>query len=127
VQRLAPTRFYDFSEALFKAQKDYFDVNVVNESRNNTYKRLAKLAASSAGVKEDEVYKLLAVPEKPNSDGDLNLGNEITNDLKVIVKMGRLVGVHVSPTVIFDGVVNNDISSSWTGDQWLEWLNKNVA
>jgi protein-disulfide isomerase len=127
VQRLAPTRFYDFSRALFQDQKSYFDVNVVNETRNNTYRRLAKLAASSAGVKEDQVYEMLAVPDKPSESGELNVGNQVTNDLKVITKMARLVGVHVTPTVIFDGVVNNDISSSWTGDQWLQWLEKSVA
>lgn len=127
VQRLAPDRFWDFSDALFRAQKDYFDVNVVAEVRNDTYRRLAKLAAKSAEVSADEVYKLLEVPDKPAADGSLNVGNGVTNDLKVLVKMARLVGVHVSPTVIFDGVVNNDISSSWTTEQWLEWLRKNVA
>jgi len=127
VQRLAPSRFWDFSDALFKAQKDYFDVNVVNEGRNATYRRLAKLAAQSAGVSEDDVYALLVIPEKPGEDGSLNSGNQVTNDLKVVIKMARLVGVHVSPTVIFDGVVANEISSGWTADQWVEYLQKNVV
>lgn len=30
-------------------------------------------------------------------------------------------------TVVFDGIVNNDISSSWTKEQWEEWLEKNVV
>lgn len=127
VQKLAPGKFWQFSEALFNDQKAYFDVNVVNETRNETYKRLAKLGASSAGVNEDELYKLLAIPDKAGEDGSLNSGNGVTNDLKVVIKMARLVGVHVSPTVIFDGVVNNEISSSWTVDQWLKWLGDNVA
>ncbi|KAJ4397581.1 hypothetical protein N0V93_001813 [Gnomoniopsis smithogilvyi] len=127
VQKLAPSKFWQFSEALFNDQKAYFDVNVVNETRNETYKRLAKLGASSAGVNEDELYKLLAIPDKAADDGSLNIGNGVTNDLKVVIKMARLVGVHVSPTVIFDGVVNNEISSSWTVDQWLKWLGENVA
>ncbi len=127
VQRLAPDKFWYFSDALFKAQKDYFDVNVVNEGRNQTYRRLAQLAATSAGLDEEDVYQLLVVPDKPTADGSLNIGNKVTNDFKVLVKMARLVGVHVSPTVIFDGVVANDISSGWTADQWIEWLNKNVA
>lgn len=127
VLRLAPSRFWDFSAALFDAQKEYFDVNVVNETRNNTYKRLAQLAEKSAGVSADEVYKLLVISDKPGEDGSLNTGNGVTNDLKVTVKMARLVGVHVSPTVVFDGVVNNDISSGWSKEQWTEWLGKNVA
>jgi protein-disulfide isomerase len=127
ILRLAPDRFWDFSKALFAAQKDYFDVSVVREVRNDTYRRLARLGAQSAGVEEAAMYDLLKVPEQPASDGSLNVGNRVTDDLKVLVKMARLVGVHVSPTVIFDGVVANDVSSSWTGEQWLGWLEKNVA
>lgn len=126
VEKLAPNKFWQFSEALFNDQKAYFDVNVVNETRNATYKRLAKLGADSAGVSEDELYKLLAIADKAADDGSLNIGNGVTNDLKVVIKTARLVGVHVSPTVIFDGVVNNEISSSWSVDQWLEWLGKNI-
>lgn len=129
VSRLAPLRFWDFSAALFAAQAAYFDVSVVAEARNATYGRLARLAAEATGgaAPEDEVRRLLEIPEKPAADGSLNVGNAVTNDLKVVVKMARLVGVHVSPTVIFDGVIANEISSSWTEDQWIEWLNKNVA
>lgn len=126
VNRLAPSKFWTFSEALLNDQKSYFDVNVVNEPRNATYKRLAKLGADSTGVGEEELYKLLAIPEKAADDGSLNIGNGVTNDLKLAIKMARLVGVHVSPTVIFDGVVNNDISSGWSADQWLEYLGKTI-
>jgi len=127
VLRLAPSRFWEFADALFAAQKDFFDVNAVGESRNQTYRRLARLAAGSAGVAEDDVYALLEVADKAAPDGSLNVGNAVTNDLKLLVKMARLVGVHVSPTVITDGVVAGEISSGWTADQWLEYLKKLVA
>jgi hypothetical protein len=42
------------------------------------------------------------------------------------VKANRMTGVHVTPTVVFDGVVNNEISSGWSESQWEEWLEKNV-
>ncbi|KAF3764372.1 hypothetical protein M406DRAFT_322579, partial [Cryphonectria parasitica EP155] len=106
VERLAPDKFWEFSAALFDDQEAYFDVNVVNETRNNTYRRLAKLGAKSVGVNEEELYSLLAIPEKAAEGGSLNIGNQVTNDLKIVIKTARLVGVHVSPTVIFDGVVN---------------------
>jgi protein-disulfide isomerase len=125
VLRLAPERFWQFSDVLFDEQKDFFDVSVVNETRNDTYRRLAKVAAK-AGVDEDKVYELLVIPDKAGEDGGLNVGNQVTNDLKVITKMNRLIGVHFTPTVVFDGVVQ-DISSGWTNDQWVEWLQKNVV
>jgi len=126
VLKLSPDRFWDFAAALFDAQTDFFDVNVVNETRNNTYKRLAKIAAG-VGVQEADVLALLEVVDKPASDGSLNIGNGVTNDLKVMVKVNRLVGVHVTPTVIFNGVVENSISSSFTKEQWEEWLEKNIV
>lgn len=125
VLRLAPEKFWAFSGELFAVQTEFYDISVVNETRNNTYRRLAKVAAK-VGVSEDEVYNLLAIPEKVGEDGSLNKGNGVTNDLKVVTKMNRLIGVHVTPTVVFDGVVQ-DTSSGWTLDQWKEFFNKNIG
>ena len=87
VLKVSPSKFYDFSEALFEHQKEYFDVNVVHEPRNETYRRLAKLA-SSVGVEEAKIFELLKISDKPGSDGGLNSGNGVTNDLKLMVKVG---------------------------------------
>ncbi|KAI4907478.1 hypothetical protein J4E90_009507 [Alternaria incomplexa] len=125
VQKVDSSKFWDFSQKLFAQQKDFFDVSLVNETRNATYKRLAKIAGS-VGVDEAKVYGLLEISDKPGEDGALNSGNGVTDDVKVQVKANRLTGVHVTPTVVFDGVVNNEISSSWTAEQWEEWLEKNV-
>lgn len=127
VSRLAPSKFWAFAAALFADQKSYFDVSVVNETRNATYRRLARLAKDSVGLDEEAVYALLAVPDKPDADGGLNVGNGVTDDLKVLIKMARLTGVHVSPTVLLDGVEARELSSSWTADQWVEWLDKKVV
>ena len=125
VLRLKPEKFYDFSEKLFEQQTDYFDANVVNEVRNDTYKRLAKIAGS-VGVEESKFLDLLTISDKPDSEGGLNSGNGVTNDVKVLVKAARLQGVHVTPSVLFDGVMENNISSSFSKEQWEEWLEKNV-
>lgn len=60
VLRLSPDKFWTFSKALFDKQKEFFDVNVVHEARNDTYKRLAKVAAT-VGLDEGKVYELLEV------------------------------------------------------------------
>ncbi|KAL2019712.1 hypothetical protein VTK56DRAFT_9249 [Thermocarpiscus australiensis] len=126
VLQLAPGRFWEFSAALFARQRDFFDVSVVNETRNETYRRLARIAGS-VGVDEQQVYERLEVGDRAAEDGSLNIGNRVTNDLKVLIKMARLVGVHVSPTAIFDGVVNNEISSGWGKQEWADWLERNVV
>jgi hypothetical protein len=114
-----PSKFYDFSAALFADAKSFYDVNVVNETRNKTYERLAQIGGK-VGVDEKQMMDLLRISDKPAEDGSLNTGNGVTNDLKVLVKMNRLVGIHVTPTVVFDGVVENSISSSFSGEQWEE-------
>jgi hypothetical protein len=124
--KIEPSKFWPYSSLLMQNQKDFFDVNVVNESRNETYKRLAKLGGS-IGVNEDQIFKMLEISDKPAADGSLNTGNAVTDDLKVLVKMARLVGVHVSPSVIVDGVVENSISSGWTKEQWIEYLEKKTS
>lgn len=86
VLRLAPEKFWPFSAALFEAQKEFFDVSVVNETRNKTYERLAKLAGKE-GLDEGKVLELLKVPDKPGEDGSLNLGNGVTDDVKFMVKV----------------------------------------
>jgi protein-disulfide isomerase len=126
VLKVQPDKFYAFSAALFAQQKAFFDANVVNETRNSTYKRLAAIAGQ-VGVDEGKVYQLLEISDKPDEDGGLNAGNGVTDFVKAQTKFNRAQGVHVTPTVVFDGVVNNEISSSWTEEQWEEWLEKNVV
>lgn len=141
--KLSPDRFWEFSKKLFEQQKEFFDANVVNETRNNTYNRLAKLAGS-VGVDEGKVFDMLKISEKPGEDGSLNTGNQVTNDIKLMVKANRRTGVHVTPTVLFNGdytdffllmalaeivqgIEEGSISSSFTGQQWDDWLQKNVT
>ena len=95
VLQTAPKSFWTFSQKLFEHQTGYFDVNVVNETRNNTYKRLAKLAGSVDGIDEKTILDLLVVPDKPDADGSLNIGNKVTNDVKFMVKANRLTGVSI--------------------------------
>ena len=75
---------------LFEHQKEYFDVNVVHEARNETYNRLAKLAGS-VGVDESKVFGLLKIADKPGEDGSLNTGNQVTDDVKLMVKVRQSV------------------------------------
>ncbi|EED15994.1 conserved hypothetical protein [Talaromyces stipitatus ATCC 10500] len=123
VLKIAPEKFWEFSQALFNSQKEYFDEKVVNETRNETYKRLAALAAT-VGVDEKKVFDLLIIKE---ADEAANKGNGVTNDMKLMVKANRVIGVHVTPTVFFDGIEERSISSSFTADQWDEWLRNNVV
>lgn len=115
--------FWKFSEALYAAQTDFFDANTYDKSRAAIYDELAGLAATSAGVKKEDVMaKLLRV----EVEGQLNTGNECTQELKFHVKLGRQTGIHVSPTTLLNGMVC-DTSSGWSLDQWQEFLDPHIA
>jgi hypothetical protein len=86
VLNIAPEKFWEFSAALFQQQTEFFDVRVVNETRNETYKRLAKIAGN-VGVDEKHVLDLLLVSDKPGTDGSLNIGNGVTNDIKKMTRV----------------------------------------
>lgn len=80
-----PDKFWPFSEALFEKQLDFYDVGVVHETRNQTYERLADIAAT-VGVEREGLLKMVHVADKPK-DGSYNVGNEVTNDLKKMIRV----------------------------------------
>lgn len=96
----------------------YFDASVYTKSRNEIYGKLADLA-STVNVPGDKVLSLLAIPTSGESK---NSGNQVTDDLKLQIKLGRQNGIHVSPTVLFDGLRDDSVSSSWELDQWKDYF-----
>jgi hypothetical protein len=87
----------------------------------------ASKIAGSVGIDEKKVYDLLHVDNKPSADGSLNSGNGVTNNLKVLVKYNRKRGIHVTPTVVFNGIEEGSISSGFSGKEWEDWLEKNIV
>ncbi|PAV21030.1 hypothetical protein PNOK_0365700 [Pyrrhoderma noxium] len=43
------------------------------------------------------------------------------------IKFARQNGIHVSPTVLWDGLVVNEISSSWGAQEWSDFLKAKVS
>ncbi|KAG0255192.1 hypothetical protein BG011_005282 [Mortierella polycephala] len=127
VEKIDPAQFAGFSNALFIHQKSYFDEAVVDQSRSEQYKTLAALGASfqnssSSSLTEQSIYDLLHITPVQDPQQSTNAGNQVTNDIKYFIKLGRQNGIHVSPTALWDGVVENSISSGWTLDAWKEFF-----
>jgi hypothetical protein len=102
--------------------------------------KLASIAAQVITEEQVAMFKdLLKLKPTPNG------GIGVTDDLKYTsvfskicgglvshtsyraVKFARQNGVHVSPTALWDGLIANQISSSWGEKEWSEFLAKNVA
>jgi len=122
VARVAPEKFWDLSLALFKAQDEYFDIP---SSTNTPIQIRAKLAQLASGVigqsATAEFSDLLTLKSTPNG------GVAVTEDLKYTIKFSRQNGIHVSPTVLWDGLIANEISSSWGEKEWTEFLDKKIV
>lgn len=120
VEKLSPTDFIPFSDQLFANQKDYFDESVELKTRRQLVEQLADLIVSTTSIKnKKDVLDLLvnnadAAPE--------NKGNKITNDLKLQIRFARQNGIHVSPTVTWNGIRDDSVSSGWDLDQWKQYL-----
>lgn len=83
------------------------------------YKELAELAAN-VHVEPKKVLELL---EYSKTAGDAkNAGNAVTEKLKSTLRIARHNHIHVTPTVMIDGLEVSKISSSWKLDQWREYL-----
>jgi len=48
------------------------------------------------------------------------------SDEIMTVKFSRQNGIHVSPTVLWDGLVAGDISSGWGEEEWTKFLKQSV-
>jgi hypothetical protein len=91
VAHLAPTKFWDFSYALFDAQTSYYDEPTSKESPIETRKRLASLAQKAAGIEEKDFLDQVSVTKG-------NGGNKTTADLKLAIKCEPLALVHLYST-----------------------------
>lgn len=78
VERVDPSKFWDFSVALFANQTRYYDSSTATETRLDMYKRLAKLAEESVGVGAAMVLKhLYFEPVEIGSAEGHNIGNSV--------------------------------------------------
>ncbi|ETW84097.1 hypothetical protein HETIRDRAFT_439015 [Heterobasidion irregulare TC 32-1] len=122
IARVAPENFWQFSLLLFKQQEDYFDIPTSTLTPLQIREKLAALAAQVIPAsKVGEFNDLLRLKSSPNG------GVAVTDDLKYTIKFSRQNGVHGSPTVLWDGLVANEISSSWGEKEWSEFLAQKIA
>ncbi|PPQ70713.1 hypothetical protein CVT26_014637 [Gymnopilus dilepis] len=119
--RASPEHFWPFSLALFKHQEEYFDVPSQDLTVRQVREKLAKLATEVLPANTIDHFKdLLTLKGSPNG------GTGVTDDLKYNIKFSRQNSIHVSPSVLWDGLLQNQVSSSWEEGEWKEFLSKQV-
>jgi len=118
VRSVDEAKYEDYVTAVFTAYDGgkFKDDDTWNKTRQQVYDELLDMA-KAVGVDRDAVKAKLAI--KPEGG---NCGNEMTQTIKWIVKHHRLRAVHVTPTVFVNGLEAGIVSSGWTSEQWLQFL-----
>ena len=118
VKEADPALYPAYVTAVFNAYDagKFKDDTTWEMSRSAIYSDLLDIAAS-VGIDRAKVASLLAM--KP---GGGNSGNSVTQAMKWVVKYQRCRGVHVTPTVHVNGLEAGVVSSGWTSEQWLKFL-----
>ncbi|KAL9713041.1 hypothetical protein Ac2012v2_004282 [Leucoagaricus gongylophorus] len=122
VLKASPDKFWTFSRLLFDNQGDYFDEPTLDLTPRQIRDNLAALAGqviSSEAV--ESVRKFLTLKGTPNG------GNAVTDDLKYNIKFSRQNSIHFSPTVLWDGLIAHEVSSSWGEKEWTDFFTAKVA
>lgn len=131
--------FWVFSYEIMKHQQEYFDGPARLKNPDQIRGDFVNLAISTLGEnpKREKGKPLLrphergmplgqAVKNMVRVDPESNAGSQVSGDLKYCVKIGRQNGIHVTPTAVWDGLVEPTISSSFGKKEWEEFLKKSV-
>ena len=129
---------------MFKEQQDYFDVPSQDLTPRQTREKLAQLASTLLPSDALAEFKDLLTLK----GAYLNGGTGVTDDLKynsmcqfpssfpdifkyissiLLVKFSRQNSIHVSPTVMWDGLIANEVSSGWEQQDWVQFFESKVA
>uniref|UniRef100_A0A7S2V1J5 Thioredoxin-like fold domain-containing protein n=1 Tax=Fibrocapsa japonica TaxID=94617 RepID=A0A7S2V1J5_9STRA len=92
--------------ALCELQPSFSDEYCMDKTRRELFQQLAGLAGA-AGSSQEGVLNML-------------LEGKSAQGIKFLCKYHRTRGVHVTPTVMLNGLVANHIESSFSVDQWKE-------
>mmetsp|Transcript_34392 Transcript_34392/g.62798 ORF Transcript_34392/g.62798 Transcript_34392/m.62798 type:complete len:215 (-) Transcript_34392:312-956(-) len=107
-QTAGPEQALAFAHRFCDARESFGDAEVLDKTTNEVYAELAAVAAAGGGgVDADAVLAALR-------------GGAAVQDLKFAAKYHRRLGVHVTPTVFFNGIEAPHISSSFTAEEWKE-------
>jgi protein-disulfide isomerase len=123
VELIDPSKYLPTCAYFFERQQELvFDCVSYDLTRAEMYSRLAAAAADASGVDPGAVMEQVAfLGTSPNA------GNAVGQLVKWYANHGRKNGIHVTPTVLVNGIEEPSISSGWTPGEWAEYLDAKLA
>ncbi|SGZ53763.1 CIC11C00000005011 [Sungouiella intermedia] len=114
--------FWSVSEALFHNKEQFYDSATVYLGRNDIYKKINDVVFETVDLplRVEDVLERLEISSASDPTEASNGGNDATVDVKYFTRYLRGVGIHVTPTVSVDGIVNDSISSGTEVEKLIE-------
>lgn len=103
VALLAPEKWVEFSLKLYKNQDKWFDSKIVDKTRYQVYKELCDFATEETGVAQQSFMDLLKLQGNDNA---------LSKYVKYFTRHHRERSIHMTPTVLVNGIRANSIESS---------------
>ncbi|CED85619.1 Thioredoxin-like fold [Phaffia rhodozyma] len=121
--KVEPTKFWEYTTFLFENQTAFFDIPSSGLTVVQIREKLQDLAGKvlSNPSQKSQILELITPKTTPNG------GVSVTDDLKYNIKIGRQNGIHVTPTALFDGLIDNSVSSSFGKAEWEKFFTENVT
>jgi hypothetical protein len=98
------------TDILYENFDNHVDSKVEDKSPKDWTKMMIE-AAVSVGFNKEEFEKCY------NSD-------EAIVQTKILQKYGRQNAIHVTPTILVNGLIENSASSSWKEEDWKNYVSK---
>jgi len=115
--------FWQFSKELFEKRETFTDIYTFDATRHELTEDI--LNQCLLGQSEETFEKVRKYARLNEETEDKNGGTLVTQQMKFHIKLGRQLGIHVSPTCCLNGLVC-DTSSSWTLEEWKAFLDPYV-
>lgn len=117
--------FWKVSRELFANKEQFFDSVTGNVGRNDLYAKINDIIFGVLDLPfaKEEVLDALQIQETSLENAQ-NGGNAATVDVKYFTRYLRGVGVHFTPTVSVNGIVDALVSSSSTSEELIEVFKK---
>jgi len=107
-----PQKATEFANLFVDHRENFTSDKILNKSNRQVLQELSELGAL-VGVDSAAILSKLT-------------GGDTTGDVKLSAKFHRKRGIHVTPTVLLNGLEASFIESSYTAEQWIETLNSIV-
>ena len=115
--------FWQFSKELFEKRESFTDIYTFDATRHELTEDI--LNQCLLGQSEEDFEKVRKYARLNKETEAKNSGTLVTQQMKFHIKLGRQLGIHVSPTCCLNGLVC-DTSSSWTLKEWKAFLDPYV-